>query len=221
MGDLVGCIAEVSDADVEALVAEYFNLYLVPDRGEAAMRSIREAARQELGFRAFLKATGARALTIHGRTLEHFYSGEVAAAIIGAVREALPGTPVIANGGVNSPESWAALRAASGCSRIMLAQGAMGNPWLFREIAGGAPPSLAEWREVVLEHIDGMIELYGETTAMKCARKIVHDYLRGRGFPGSLRAEASLLSRRGDLLALLERARPVSASAPRKFSANG
>lgn len=164
---------------------------------------------------------GARALTIHGRTLEHFYSGEVAAAIIDAVREALPGTPVIANGGVNSPESWAALRAASGCSRIMLAQGAMGNPWLFREIAGGAPPSLAEWREVVLEHIDGMIELYGETTAMKCARKIIHDYLRGRGFPGSLRAEASLLSRRGDLLALLERARPVSASAPRKFSANG
>ena len=70
VGDLVGCIAEVSDADVEALVAEYFNLYLVPDRGEAAMRSIREAARQELGFRAFLKATGARALTT---TFEDLY----------------------------------------------------------------------------------------------------------------------------------------------------
>ena len=162
---------------------------------------------------------GARAITIHGRTMERFYSGAVAAGIIAAVREALPQTPVIANGGVDSPAACAELRRASGCSRIMLAQGAMGNPWLFREIAGGPPPTLDEWREMVYSHIDGMISLYGEAAAMKCARKIVHDYLRGRGFPSFLRAEASTLACRSDLDALLKKARPVSGTAPRALLA--
>lgn len=63
VGDVVKFIDEVGDRETDALVQEYFDLYAVPDRGAEAMASIRDAARQELGLRAFLASTGAKALT--------------------------------------------------------------------------------------------------------------------------------------------------------------
>ena len=79
----------------------------------------------------------------------------------------------------------------------MLARGAMGNPWLFRELADNeayTPPTLEEWRILVERHIAGMVELYGEASAMCMARKVLHDYFRGRGFPGPVRAKISYLA---------------------------
>ena len=162
-----------------------------------------------LALCAGLRDLGARALTIHGRTMQSFYSGRVSFEVIRAVREALPEIPVIANGGVNSPETCRIIRRETGCSRVMLAQGIMGNPWLFREIAGGDAPTLEEWRETVRFHVREMIALYGEPSAMRQARKIVHDYLKGRGFPSFLRAEASGLSSAAELDRLLDRAVPA------------
>ena len=155
---------------------------------------------------AGLVERGALALTIHGRTREHFYTGEVKFPIIRAVREAFPDIPVIANGGVNSAATYEQMRRETGCSRVMLAQGIMGNPWLFRELETGClPPTLDEWKEMVRFHVTGMIALYGEVSAMRQARKIVHDYLKGRGFAASLRAEASMLTTLDDLDQLLGR----------------
>ena len=160
---------------------------------------------------------GAQALTIHGRTMEHFYTGEVNFSIIRAVKESFPDIPVIANGGVYSVENCAEMREKSGCSRVMLAQGAMGNPWLFREIDGGQPPTLEEWKAMVRTHISGMVKLYGEESAMRQARKIVHDYLRGRGFPSALRNEASKLTREAELEVLLSEAAPAAVTATRRI----
>lgn len=162
---------------------------------------------------AGLVERGAKALTIHGRTREHFYTGQVSFDIIRAVREAFPDIPVIANGGVNSRETYDLIRRETGCSRVMLAQGIMGNPWLFSELSDNAlPPTLEQWREMVHYHVSEMITLYGEVSAMRQARKIVHDYLKGRGFPASLRAEASTLASMSDLESLLARAETVSVS---------
>lgn len=151
-----------------------------------------------------LVALGAEALTIHGRTKEHFYTGEVKFPIIRAVREAFPDIPVIANGGVNSRASYDKMRQETGCTRVMLAQGIMGNPWLFRELENDAlPPTLAQWREMVHFHVSEMVTLYGEASAMRQARKIVHDYLKGRGFPSILRAQANTLNSMRELEELL------------------
>lgn len=168
-----------------------------------------------------LVALGAQALTVHGRTMEHFYTGEVNFAIIRAVREAFPQIPVIANGGVYSVEECRIMRRETGCSRVMLAQGAMGNPWLFREIDGGNPPTLEEWKEMVANHISGMVRLYGEESAMRRARKIVHDYLRGRGFPSALRNAASALNRESELALLLDSAFPAAEVATRRIVISG
>ena len=164
-----------------------------------------------------LVALGAQALTIHGRTMEHFYTGQVNFAIIRAVRDAFPEIPVIANGGVNSLATYEEMRRESGCSRVMLAQGAMGNPWLFRELEGKEPPTLDEWKDMVATHIAGMIKLYGEESAMRRARKIVHDYLKGRGFPSALRNQASALCTEKELAELLAAAFPAAAATPRRI----
>ena len=162
---------------------------------------------------AGLVELGAKALTVHGRTKEHFYTGSVKFPIIRAVKEAFPDIPVIANGGVNSQATYDEMRRETGCSRVMLAQGIMGNPWLFSELAEGKmPPTLDEWKELVAYHVQQMIDLYGEASAMRQARKIVHDYLKGRGFSGTYRAEASMLGTFSELVHLLERVEISSVS---------
>ena len=156
-----------------------------------------------------LVENGARALTVHGRVKQAFYSGPVHFGIVRAVREAFPEIEVIANGGVRSRSSYEEIRRRTGCSRVMVATGAMGNPWIFRELtcpAGFRGPSAGEWRRVIEEQSSGMIRLYGEENACRRARKIFHDYLKGRGFPGSLRAVASQTSSAADLAAWLDTA---------------
>lgn len=140
-----------------------------------------------------LVEAGAQTLTIHGRTRYSFYTGQVHYEIIRAVAESVK-VPVVANGGIHDRSSAEAAREQSGVTQLMLAQGAMGNPWLFNILNGGAPPTLAEWKSMVHTHVAEMVELYGEETAMKLSRKICHDYLRGRGFSSAFRAQASTLT---------------------------
>ena len=90
----------------------------------------------------------------------------------------------------------------------MLAQGAMGNPWLFTELAQNEAHPLAagEWREMIYQHIAEMVQLYGEERAMRLSRKIVHDYMKGRGLPSSFRARAGVLCFLEELKHLLDEA---------------
>lgn len=150
---------------------------------------------------------GASALTIHGRTCEQVYSGMVAVDVIAAVREALP-IPVIANGGVTGVARANELRSSTGCNRIMVARGAIGNPWIFRSLATGREraPSQDELLEVMEEHIAGIIALYGENAGMRYGRKIISSYLSGRGFPSSLRGRVTSLCTWNDFKALMREA---------------
>ena len=148
-----------------------------------------------VAFARRLEAAGISALTVHGRTWKRVYAGPVAAGIIRAVREALR-VPVIANGGIFSREDGLRLAAATGCDRLMVARGAIGNPWIFRELreATAPPPTHAEVCEVLREHLAGMVALYGEAGALREGRKIILAYLCGRGYRRTLRAHVSQIS---------------------------
>jgi len=63
VGDVVKFVNQVTDAQVKALVEEYGDLYTIKDRSKGAMAAIGDAARQEIGIRAFLESVGAKALT--------------------------------------------------------------------------------------------------------------------------------------------------------------
>jgi tRNA-dihydrouridine synthase B len=140
-----------------------------------------------------LEETGIHALTLHGRIMKTFYSGPVFYDVIRAVRETLH-IPVIANGGGLTPETCTPLLTETGCTRLMIARGALGNPWIFRELAGGDPPTLKEFAVQLESHIRDMIDYYGYDLGFRVARKTVLEYLRGRGFPAPLRASVSTLA---------------------------
>lgn len=146
---------------------------------------------------------GIQALAIHGRTVDRIYAGPVACQVIAAVREAIA-IPVIANGGIFARADAEALAAHTGCRQLMVARGAIGNPWLFRELADPAalPPTHAEICATMREHVEGMIELYGEYNALRNARKIILAYLVGRGYPRELRNAVTAVSTHADFVAL-------------------
>ena len=115
--------------------------------------------------------------------------------IIQAVREALE-IPVIANGGALSQPQYQKLENETGCSNCMVARGACGNPWIFREILAGRPdlPTLSEFVMEIRLHFESMLRFYGMENGFRIFRKTLLEYLRGRGFPGELRASVSNLN---------------------------
>ena len=145
-------------------------------------------------FARRLEAAGARTVTLHGRLMKNFYSGPVFYEIIRAVRESLT-IPVIANGGAMTAPLYAELVTKTACANGMVARGACGNPWIFREIAAGHsdPPTLAEFAAEIRLHFESMLRFYGMENGFRISRKTLLAYLRGRGFPGALRASVSTL----------------------------
>lgn len=154
-----------------------------------------------------LEAAGVAVLTVHGRTVEQMYSGEPAWHVIRSVAAEV-GIPVVANGGVKDCRTAAQLRQTSGCSRLMIARGAIGNPWIFEQIARGAPPPSHEdvCNELEL-HVRDMLQLYPEMGAMRKARKIVLAYLVGRGYRRAHRNAVKDISTWRDFRELLARIR--------------
>ncbi len=134
------------------------------------------------------ESAGVQMLTIHGRTREQGYKGwaehETVAAIKARVR-----IPVVANGDIDTPETARDVLAATGCDAVMIGRAAQGRPWLFREIAHFLatgqhlpPPTSAELREWMLEHLHDHYTLYGEYTGVRTARKHLAWY--ARSLPG-------------------------------------
>ena len=110
-----------------------------------------------------VESAGASALAIHGRTAEEGHAGPVHWDHILRIKDALS-IPVIGNGGLKTAE--AAIDAMkTGVDAVMIARGAIGTPWIFRqivEILTGKPPttpSLTEKKRLILEHLDALIDL--------------------------------------------------------------
>lgn len=158
----------------------------------------------------YCEDAGAAAICVHGRTKDQMYLGKADWEIIRAVKEAVR-VPVIGNGDVNDAQSACLMLEQTGCDLVMVGRGALGNPWIFREINAYLtdscrilpPPGIAERIVVVRRHIGEMCELKGEPRAMKEARKHVGWYLHGLKGAAEFRRRAGELSTLSDLDRLL------------------
>lgn len=128
---------------------------------------------------------GVSALFIHGRNKEQGYSGEVDYKVIASVKKALD-IPLIASGDVFSPELAKKMLDETGCDGLLVARGALGNPWIFKEIKEFLKnekiikrPAQDEIADVILEHLNACIDFYGPTHGVKRFHKFFGWYTKG------------------------------------------
>jgi nifR3 family TIM-barrel protein len=153
---------------------------------------------------------GAAAITVHGRTRAQMYAPPVDLEIIRRVKEAVT-IPVIGNGDITSVECAVEMYEKTGCDLVMIGRGALGRPWIFRQIEAYflrgeriPDPPLSERMEIMLAHIRLACLYKGERTAMREARAHAAWYLKGIPGAAALRRQASQLSCFDELVALTQ-----------------
>ncbi len=175
-----------------------------PERISATVAGARAATDRPLAVKTRLGATrrhltiedtarrvvdaGADMFTIHGRARNEKY-GQPAdlagiARGVAAARAAAANRPVIivGNGDIFDADDATRMQAETACDAVMVSRGALGNPWVFRSILEqrNAHPTLEEWADVVLRHLDYQIYHYGDTRiAAITARKHLLWYIKG------------------------------------------
>ncbi|TCP93237.1 tRNA-U20-dihydrouridine synthase [Cricetibacter osteomyelitidis] len=127
--------------------------------------------------------SGIQALTIHGRTKTCMFEGEAEYDNIRAVKQAVH-IPVIANGDITSAEKAKFVLNYTGADAVMIGRGALGKPWIFREVeqllesnSVESEPSFDEKCGVILAHIQALHQFYGAEKGYRIARKHVAWYL--------------------------------------------
>jgi tRNA-dihydrouridine synthase B len=131
-----------------------------------------------------LEDAGAAAITVHGRTRAQMYAPSSDPHVIAAVKKSVS-IPVIGNGDIYTADDAMRMLDITECDGLMIARGALGNPWLFSEIRARMDgefyklPTLAERMETAIGQIGAMIEEKGERVALAEARKHLSWYIKG------------------------------------------
>ncbi len=171
---------------------------LAADLVRAARRGVDDrlavTAKIRTGFRGQVNApalarrledAGVAAITVHGRVREQVFGGPVDHATIAAVVEAVS-VAVVGNGDVRDGPSYHHMRRVTGCAGVMVGRAALGNPWVFAELAAAAkgvppppPPDAGERKAVMRRHLALYLRDYPEGVAAREIRKHLIWYSKG------------------------------------------
>lgn len=134
-------------------------------------------------FAKYIEDAGADLITVHGRTKEQAYTGTSNREVVAKVKESVS-IPVLYNGDVFAWQDFFDALEQTKCDGVLIARGALGNPWIFKQIeqklAGETPEevSLEERIRVVLAHLDLHLAQYGEDR-LPTFRKHLSWYFKG------------------------------------------
>ncbi|HOJ10557.1 MAG TPA: tRNA dihydrouridine synthase DusB [Clostridiales bacterium] len=153
---------------------------------------------------------GAKAVAVHGRTREQFYSGKADWNIIAEVKKAVS-IPVIGNGDVFNPHDAERMFQHTGCDAIMIGRGTQGNPWIFRRVIHYLKigellqePSKSDKYEMIKRHLDMIVEEKGEYTGVKEMRKHIAWYIKGMYNSSCVKDQIFKLNSRSEIIKILE-----------------
>jgi nifR3 family TIM-barrel protein len=178
-----------------------------PERAEAIIRAVKKgitvplSVKIRLGwsdptdclsFAPRIEAAGADLITVHGRTKTQGYSGVSDWKMIARVKQVVR-IPLLANGDIHTPEAARDAMAVTGADGILVARGALGNPWVLRQmeemLATGQVKttiSIAERQAATLEHMRLAVAHYGDRAPV-LMRKHLAWYWKGIPYAQELR----------------------------------
>jgi len=163
---------------------------------------------------------GAAAVTLHARTRAQQYSGEADWSQIADLVSRLP-VPVFGSGDAFRPADAARMVSETGCAGVMIARGAMGDPFVFRRARAAMlgrpdePPSTAERVEAARRHLELSVRFLGERTACVEFRKQFCSYTKGTLGGAELRTAGVKAATVGEFAALFDRWLGVDSAPPK------
>lgn len=128
---------------------------------------------------------GVDAIVLHPRSAEQGFRGSADWNLIKTLREKIR-IPVIGSGDVRHPEDAVRMLEVTGCDGVMVGRGALGNPWIFRDVVSYlkegtlcSPPALSEREKIIQRHMGMELEYAGGHHGLRNFRKHLLWYTKG------------------------------------------
>ncbi len=159
-----------------------------------------------------VEASGAAAITVHGRTKQQMYAPGIDYKTIGDVKQAVK-IPVIANGDVCDGKSAKYMYEVTGADFVMVGRAAMGNPFVFEQINAYmkdgtviSPPDIEARLNTLIQQVKLMLMYKDEHNAIMESRKHTAWYLKGMRGAAALRRDCGEISSLDDIYRICEKA---------------
>ncbi len=130
-------------------------------------------------------ADGIDALIVHGRTAQQRFAGNANWEILTELKKRFPKTTIVGSGDLFDAETTISLMKTSNVDGVAIARGAIGNPWIFRELkcvlegkSKPLPPDINEQKDVILKHFEMVCQLYPHNKSVRYFRKFAANYCK-------------------------------------------
>jgi len=128
---------------------------------------------------------GVDALIVHPRNVLQRFTGSADWGVLAELKRRFPGKTIVGSGDLFDVQTIAERIKTTGVDGVVIARGAVGNPWIFRDLAAVCegkplppPPDLNEQGQVVLKHFELVTELYEPKKAVNYFRKFILAYCK-------------------------------------------
>lgn len=157
-----------------------------------------------------IEQAGAKAITVHGRTREQYYSGQVDLDTIKKVKECVK-IPVIGNGDIKTVDDARKMFECTGVDGIMIGRGILGEPWKIQDIIEELETGIQtiektpkEKLNIIKEHIELEMKEKGDYVGVREMRKHICWYLKNLKDSSKVRQAINQLESKEEVIQTLE-----------------